>query len=55
MTMEGIMQGTDMKQLLSEADGAFVELKVTSLKKARDGREYRTVKEIVKLEPNVPF
>lgn len=49
------MQGQDMKSLLEQADKAFVEMKVTPIQQTKGGKQYRTVKEIVKFEPEVPF
>lgn len=49
------MQGQDMKSMLQQADKAFVELRVTPLQTTKGGKEYRTVKEIIKFEPEVPF
>lgn len=49
------MQGQDMKVLLGEADGAEVELKVTAKTSTKGGKEYQTVKEIVRFDPKVPF
>lgn len=48
------MKGQDMKQVLAEADKAFVEMGV-SLCRNRDGKEYWQVKELKKFEPQVPF
>lgn len=49
------MKGQDIKELLGQADKAFVELKVTAPNTTKGGKEYRIVREIVKFEPDVPF
>jgi hypothetical protein len=48
------MRGRDMKDLLQEADKAFVELDVIR-SKGRDSKEFWQVKDIIKFEPQVPF
>lgn len=48
------MKGQDMKEILGQATGAFVELKVKRCV-GRDNKEYWQVKELVKFEPAVPF
>jgi|SRR5579859_317786 len=48
------MKGRDMKEVLAEANGTFVELDCT-LVANKEGKKYQQVKEIVKFEPPVPF
>lgn len=48
------MRGREMKDMLTEADKAFVEMDV-SLCQNREGKEYWQVKELKKFEPQVPF
>lgn len=49
------MIGKSMKEQLSQADGAFVELKALPAQKTNGGKEYRKVVEVLKFEPKVPF
>lgn len=49
------MRGQDMKTLLEQADKAFVEVKATPIQTTNGGKKYRTVKEIIKFEPAIPF
>lgn len=48
------MKGQDMKDMLVQADKAFVELMVSKCI-GRDAKIYWQVKEVVKFEPKVPF
>jgi len=48
------MKGHDMKQVLSEASGAFVEMDCLPVEN-REGKRYWQVKELKKFEPQVPF
>ena len=49
------MRGQDMKEILAQADKAFVELMVSKCINSRDQKQYWKVEEIVKFEPQVPF
>lgn len=49
------MHGQDMKDLLTQADKAFVELDVVKAHSAKADKDYFLVKQIVKFEPDVPF
>lgn len=49
------MHGQDMKDMLAQADKAFVELEVTQAHSAKSNKDYFLVKQIVKFEPDVPF